>query len=378
MDLEVIKYLETHTYEDLENDFSIICGDYEDYAILNYTLKSPKFHPIVRECRSLILHKATREVFARGFDRFFEYKEDPSVNYSNISMNITTCQEKLDGSLILVWWNPIIREWTCSTKTKVFAEGPVYGWESEGMTFKDLIMESLGNKNLNDVFSKEDKNKTYIFELISPKWKLITPYNKTELKLLCIRDKHTGKEEINIKELTDTAIRLNVSTPKEYTFKKLEDVFSELSNLKDTDEGFVLTTILDGEVIRIKIKTDSFKKLFRIRNNGNFTDSLLIQAVWYENELYRNKKYFPEIEERIKQIEIAKTKFINHLNKLMEKYNHIEEQKEYALAIEHSPLKSFLFKLRSGVKLSEIMENTSEKLAVNMIELFLNMKDSVE
>jgi len=375
MSLEVLKYLESNTYEDLENEFSIIHGDYEDYAILNYTLNSPKLHPIVRECRSLILHKSTKEIFARGFDRFFEYKEDPYVDYSKISMSTTVCLEKIDGSLVLVWWNPIIKEWTCSTRTKIFAEGPVFGQESEGTTFKNLIDEAFENRNINDIFKNEDKNKTYILELVSPKSKLIKLYKNTKLYLIGIRDKHTGLEEIKINNLIETAIRLGVEIPKQYNFNKLEDVFFKLSNLDVMDEGMVLTTVIDGETVKIKLKTDTYKKLFKMYNNGNFSNSVLIQAVWYENELYENRKYFPEIESKIQSIEKAKEKFIENLNNMLTKYSHIEDQKEFALAIEHSPLKSFLFKLRNGVKLKEIMDNTKNKTAVNMLELFLNMKE---
>lgn len=45
-------------------------------VILNYDqLDSPKTHPIVRECRGLVLEMETWKVVARAFERFFNLGE---------------------------------------------------------------------------------------------------------------------------------------------------------------------------------------------------------------------------------------------------------------------------------------------------------------
>lgn len=74
--LEVQKYLQTHTLDDLEKDFGIGFKVYDDRVILKYRINStPKFHPIVRECRGLILSLPDYKILARGFDRFYNYGE---------------------------------------------------------------------------------------------------------------------------------------------------------------------------------------------------------------------------------------------------------------------------------------------------------------
>jgi hypothetical protein len=43
---------------------------------VNYDqIESPKTHPIVRECRGLVLHRQTFDLVARSFPRFFNWGE---------------------------------------------------------------------------------------------------------------------------------------------------------------------------------------------------------------------------------------------------------------------------------------------------------------
>lgn len=49
-------------------------------VILNYDqIESPKFDPIVKECRGLCLEIGTWNILARGFFRFFNIGEDNGV-----------------------------------------------------------------------------------------------------------------------------------------------------------------------------------------------------------------------------------------------------------------------------------------------------------
>ena len=74
--LEVQKYLKEKGVEALKQEFSIIVKEAGDLLVLNYNqIESPKTHPIVIECRSLILDKQYN-VVSRSFDRFFNLQED--------------------------------------------------------------------------------------------------------------------------------------------------------------------------------------------------------------------------------------------------------------------------------------------------------------
>ena len=81
--LEVQKFLDDE-YEDgldrLTELFGIKVRRYpeDNLVLLDYNqIDSPKTHPIVIECRSLILALDTLEVVSRKFDRFFNLGEAP-------------------------------------------------------------------------------------------------------------------------------------------------------------------------------------------------------------------------------------------------------------------------------------------------------------
>ena len=89
-------------FEQLTEQFAIKVKHYEDERIvlLDYhMIDSPKMHPIVIECRSLILQFDTFGVVSRKFDRFFNYGEALEY-YEDFDLPRSVIMEKADGSLI--------------------------------------------------------------------------------------------------------------------------------------------------------------------------------------------------------------------------------------------------------------------------------------
>jgi len=84
--MQVQKYLKEHGLEKLKSEFSIVVTDYPDFVVLNYNqITSPRFNPIVDECRALILEKGTWKVLCRSFDRFYNWQESVS-DTSNLTL----------------------------------------------------------------------------------------------------------------------------------------------------------------------------------------------------------------------------------------------------------------------------------------------------
>lgn len=76
--LEVQKFLSTKSFDDLTAELGIKVNKHETLplVILNYDqIESPKTHPIVRECRGLVVHADIHKVVARSFNRFFNWGE---------------------------------------------------------------------------------------------------------------------------------------------------------------------------------------------------------------------------------------------------------------------------------------------------------------
>ena len=137
--MDVVDYLKMHSLEKLKNEFGIIVKEYPDLYVLNYDqIESPKTHPIVQECRGLILDK-NYNIVSRSFDRFFNYGE----NNTGENCNFSKCKifEKLDGSLINVYYYN--ENWNVSTRGTAYAESYVGGY---GITFKKLVYKALNIK----------------------------------------------------------------------------------------------------------------------------------------------------------------------------------------------------------------------------------------
>lgn len=117
--MNVLKYLQTHTLEELSSTFGIKVKDYQHYIGLNYSqIESPKSDPITIECRSLKLMKPINNnwiVASRSFDRFFNYGESPD-QYANFDFNEAVIMEKVDGSIIPIWYNSVDNKWEISSR----------------------------------------------------------------------------------------------------------------------------------------------------------------------------------------------------------------------------------------------------------------------
>ena len=112
----------------------------DNIVLLDYDqIESPKTHPIVIECRSLILAMDTLEVVSRKFDRFFNLGEAPEL-YQDFDFDSAVVMEKADGSLIGVYFNPHTSRWEVSTRGMAKAEGE----HMFGGTFRDKVLAAFG------------------------------------------------------------------------------------------------------------------------------------------------------------------------------------------------------------------------------------------
>ena len=140
--LNVQRFITADGWEALTTKLGIKVTAYPDngVAVLNYTPKSPKTHPVVVECRALILSYPGAEVVARSFDRFFNRNED-GVDEEAFDFRDSWCMCKYDGTLILFYFCTQTDRWEIATRTRAFAEGP-FGASNLGETFRLKILQA--------------------------------------------------------------------------------------------------------------------------------------------------------------------------------------------------------------------------------------------
>lgn len=363
MTISCLEYIKTYSINELINKYGIDVVNYEDRIILNYNqINSHKyrFDQIVRECRGLILSLPNYDILSRSFDRFFNFGEDP--NEKQINFNNLCVDEKLDGSLINVYFDN--SNWCCATRKRAFAEGTV----AIGKSFKELFEMSIG-ESLNSYMKGSDPNYTYIFELTSPYNRVVTPYTETVSFLLAVRNKYSGQYiDRNIIAKTFQLKNKRIYTPKEYKFNSFDQLLKICKSLPATTEGYVCR---EGDY-RIKIKNPSYLAISHIRGEGVLSRKRIVFLV-FKQEQDEYLSYFPEDKIHFEPYEKAYELINDDILKSWNEFKHIENQKDFAIAIQKSKVKDILFKIKNqnNIKLSEIFDAMTEPAKIRLINNYL-------
>jgi T4 RnlA family RNA ligase len=344
--IEFIKQFAQHSPDGIEGglkalteQFAICVKKVDDLLVLNYNqIDSPKTHPIVMECRSLILEAETLKVVSRSFDRFFNLGEALNV-MPDIDWNKAVAYEKVDGSLIKIYEHN--GRWNISTKGTAYGESDCMGY---GITFAELVYQALGiddDETFQDLCHQADlwHGNTYIFELTSVENRVVKRYEGYKLHYLACRVNATGEYDENEKR---HALQLGAYEIKEYCFDTPEECIRTARELKDLDEGYVVYQ--DGVPIA-KIKSPAYVAVHHIRGEGLNPKRVMQLVLTNEQEEYL--QYFPEDRNVIQPYIDAKCKLDLHLVEAYNAIKWIDNQKEYALAAKKYPFQSALFSARA-------------------------------
>lgn len=304
----------------------------DEYTLLSYDqIKSDFYNEIVRECRGIILENKTLEPVCIPFYKFGNYGEGyvPNIDWSS-----ARTQEKVDGSLIKVWFHN--GKWRVSTNGTIDAYKCEIGQvdllklDCPYKYFGELFDKAKENVGLD--FGKLNKDYTYMFELVSP-------YNKVVIEYKEISIYHIGTR--NNRTLEEIDIDIGVHKPKQFALGTLEECLESASKLPFNEEGYV---VVDKYWNRIKIKSLQYVKVHHIKNNGDVNIASIVQLI-RTNEIGEFLTYFAEY---TNNVNIIKSKIENILlglnNGLLEiKDKEFATQKDFALAVKDRPFSAFFF-----------------------------------
>jgi len=261
-----------------EKPYCLKIKDEGNYTLFMYNqIDSDFYNPIVKEARGIILDMAGERprVVCRAFDKFGNYGEgyvDP------IDWSSAVVQEKVDGSIIKVWFDA--GAWHISTNSCI-----------------DAFKANLSNSNLsfgkiftsvfpNDKVHLLDQEYTYIFELVSPYNKVVIDYGKEpKIYLLGKRNNETGIEEI--------PEDLGLPTPDTYPLGSLDECIEAANALNDSEdeinyEGFV---VVDEYFHRIKVKSPYYVARHHVLTKTPSLEDLILVYLRHEQEEFLT--YFP-------------------------------------------------------------------------------------
>lgn len=256
-------YLEAgHGFDDLLSEHGVVARPHNGKVSFTYhQLQAHDGDPLAQQCRGLILRESDLSLVAYPFDRFFNHGQGCAAA---IDWSTAVVEDKLDGSLLIGYYDHLVGEWMCATRGCCEAQG-----EAEpGLTFKqlaDLAAVEHGAKLFADLMSLADTGATYMFELTSPYNRIVCEYERPGLTLLGARVLYLPgcpeiPPELAVEELPPT-----IPTVKTYSLTDIDSVLRMVSELHPSEhEGVV---VKDARFNRIKVKSPSYVAYNKLRDS---------------------------------------------------------------------------------------------------------------
>ena len=177
-------------------------------------------------------------------------------------------------------------------------------------TVQDLIDYCI--KKNNATLSEFHPDYTYMFELISPKMRILVDNPKTDLVYLGCRNLYTYDEyPLDMAKAIIPGIK-KFNTVKYFDLHNMDEVLQLCNSYKgDQDEGVV---VVDKNFNRVKIKCEDYIRLKGYRRMFDTTDEQIWKGM-REGTIDDALQVFPELNEKIQEIQ-----------KNVIKYKHVLEE----------------------------------------------------
>lgn len=203
---------------------------------------------------------------------------------------------------------------------------------------------------------------TYVFEYCSPHNQVVRYYNEPQLSLLtAIR--RTDGAELSSLELDVLAGELRAGRPKSFDFVSRDEVLQYLEcQPEDTFEGFVCR---DTKGRRVKVKSERYKELHRLFNNGHLFEEKHLVPLVLRGCGATVARIWPEATEAVLWVSAAMGAARSRLEAVWDMAKERSSQKEFAIFVnKYEPgLSAILFEARKcGVEPAELFNRSSDLL----------------
>ena len=240
------------------------------YVMLKYNqLESDMALAGVQEARGIIFKEANGgyECVCHPFHKFFNYGEQYAAT---IDWNTAIVTEKVDGSLMKVWYDD---GWHLSTNGTIDAfKAPV---SDQGITFGELFEEILGSP-LNKFFKHWDRGLTYLFEMTSMRSRCTISYPDRIYMLGWIITKTGVEVPVGDSWRKFAFEEWGLWSPKKYKMSSLTECIAAANLMSKDEEGFV---VRDKQGNRIKVKSPEYLLAAHLANNGALTRGRILEAI---------------------------------------------------------------------------------------------------
>lgn len=236
-----------------------------DLSIFNYTTTTQyegHWNDITRMCRGLIVDQEGY-VIALPWSKFFNFGEKHSEP-APTSTPWGTVKE--DGSL-----------------------GILYPFEGGSRWATRGSMESEQAEAANAMWGDRaseppPEDWTVLAEIIHPSSRVVVPYSEDRLVVLGARSRTTGAD-IARDRVADWAFSIGLGVVP-IVSDSLRGFMERVGRMDHTEEGFVLHWERQGEWLRIKVKSEAYRKVHRLVQSMTSSDgfSRRVGDIWYSQE----------------------------------------------------------------------------------------------
>ena len=369
--LFVQDFLKNKTFRQLEDEHGVSASfsKCRTKFSLNYSQVSSNTEDVLaNECRGLILSAKNGKsipydymdtivgetvIQAMPFKRFLNFGQNGAAEI-NTSAQSFRVEEKIDGSLTILYFDVFQKVWHVATRSS-----PEADIKNGDYTFRELFEKAINNifsLDLSHFVSRLDPNLTYMFELTSPFNQVVVAHQDTTLSLIGVRDRST------LLEIDPETITLGVPKSKKYSFSDISSIINFV-NSRDPKlyEGVVLCDL--STFNRVKIKNPEYSKLNRIvdlvaKSNRKCVEILLSGK---DDDI---DPFLPkELKNKLENIKFQLSNWMKFQDN--EYYNHIisnpKSKKDFALSIKNNKIWKDYFFSRFDGKVQNIEEFIAKK-----------------
>jgi T4 RnlA family RNA ligase len=259
------------------------------------------------------------ELVCRPPLKFFNLDENPFTQNLDHAGAIEF-MDKADGSLISTFMHN--EKLALKTKASLTAEQIELAWSVLRAADKDL---------LSDITYLTKHYYTINMEIVSPLNRIVLPYDKTELRILNIRNNDTG-ETSYFRDISGYPSLQAIWVDREEIQSGDEERFIKSIAMMEDIEGFVVR-YYDGKLV--KIKTDWYKTLHHTKDSVNIPRRLFECVVTETTDDLRSLFHDDPIAlQKITDMEAMVVPKINHMIHVVENFyaaNKEKSRKDYAI-----------------------------------------------
>lgn len=263
--------------------YNLKISEDDGFVLFKYNQISSDFNEkICREARGLILDSTDNfKVVRFAFEKFFNIDEKFA---DSIDWNTAVAMEKIDGSIISVWYAR--GKWHISTNGVIDAFKAELNGAAPFKTFGELFESVLP---LSTFVGNTYENLNFTFELVSPYNKVVLDYPEIKVYLLSARYMNT-LNEVDCDRISNMARVLGVDYPQFYYMNDETGYRRIVEQMNEGHEGIV---VRDANNNRVKIKTLLYFEMHRAHNNGILTTERVVDLI-RANDYEEYLSYFPE------------------------------------------------------------------------------------